>query len=144
MRALLLVVLVLFVLGCGKDDPKPQIVHTAIDGSWTYTTPDNYLKVTFDLTRISDMELAISNTQIFISDVEGSAAGDVADVNLPSIDWLRINANDAALQYGYFILFTNCSVSGDFSRITATDAEYTISKSKTKKLSSVVIVRAPE
>ena len=139
MRLVLLMALIL--VACGKDAPAP--VNTSPDGKWTYTTPDKTIKVVFDMVSTSTTMADVVNPIIFVANVEGNAASQVDDINLPSIGSLRINANDAGLQYNYYITFTMCSVSADFNKILVADVEYTPSKGKTKTLSNISITRAP-
>src|SRR5262245_55400292 len=112
-------VLLLFLASCGKNsDSEPVPVYTTVDGIWTYTTPDKAVSVEFEL-KTTGSVVEILNATIKVGNVEGEAAGTVTGVDLPVIDQIRINANDAVLVTNYSITFMNCSVSSNFVFITA-------------------------
>lgn len=128
--------------GCGKNDPVEPAL-TSVDGSWTYTTPDGTIKVDFDLKKNDSDELIVSNSKITVAGTKGEAATQLFGVNLPAMDSLRINANDAVLVKPYKITFYLCGVSGDFTKINVTDATYTYPWGSVKSLSNISMVRKP-
>jgi hypothetical protein len=134
----ILLVSVLAFSSCKKEeDPKPS----SAEGKWTYTTPDGKMKVEFELVKTTD-GLSVQNSKLT---VDGTLAQTVTipdNVATPTFTTLRFSANDAKLIYGYYILFTNGTISSDFSQIQVTSAEYTFPWGTTKKLSAIVIVRA--
>ncbi|MDZ4714146.1 MAG: hypothetical protein SH819_01645 [Cytophagales bacterium] len=140
MRMVALLLIIVGVSGCGKSDAVEPAL-TSIDGNWTYATPDGTIKVDFKLT-LSNMDvLSISNSKIVVSNTPGEAAGQLTMVDLPSIETIRINANDPALVQPYSITFRECSVASDFKRILVTSAEYTYPWGTVKTLSNITITR---
>lgn len=138
---LLLVASLYFVLGCQKSDPVEPAL-TTVDGAWTYTTPDNSIKVDFEF-KDSDAGLTVLNPKITVNKVPGEAFAQLTSVDLPAIEILRINANDVVLVQPYSITFNDCTVAPDFKRILVTEAIYTYPWGTMKTLSGIYIDRKP-
>jgi hypothetical protein len=136
---LALITIVLFT-GCGKDEEQPVPTFTSPDGIWTYTTPDKAITVEFEL-KTTDGVLAILNATITVSGTSGQAAAQMTNVGLPAIEQIRINANDAVLVLPYAITFDLCTVSSNYSAISAADASYTYPWGQLKTLTGVSITR---
>jgi hypothetical protein len=136
---LALITIVLFT-GCGKDAEEPIPTYTSPDGIWTYTTPDKSITVEFELTT-TDGVLGIQNATIKVSGTSGQAAAQMTNVDLPAIEQIRINANDAVLVLPYAITFDLCAVSSNYSIISAADASYTYPWGQLKTLTGVSITR---
>lgn len=146
MRLSLVFLLLVFALGCSKDDDPG---FTSALGSWTYTTPDESIKVNFDLTGGGTGEvLNIQNQVIFVNGTQGNAEKEIKNVDLPNIESIRINANDAKLVYSYYIIFKNLKVSEDFKSINVEEMSYTVpdgagtSLNNIQTLNNVQITRA--
>jgi len=123
MRKLVGIALILVVLlSCGKDKTEPAPTYTSIDGIWTYTIEG--IAVEFELKTVGDV-LEIMNTSIVVDDVNGDAAGTLSGSDLPLIQQIRVNANDADLTYPYTVTFTDCMISTNFAIISAAKVEYT-------------------
>lgn len=135
--ALVLVALV----GCGKKDSEPAPVYTSADGIWAYATPDNKIKVEFELKTTTSGALQLLNPTIEVDGVAGDAAGTLTNIDLPFIEQIRINANDAALVQPYAITFMDCSVSTNFSYISVAEATYTYPWGTMNTLTGIVINR---
>src|SRR5438045_3047780 len=108
------------LLGCSKSDSGPS----SAEGSWTYTTPDTKVAVTFQLVKTSSGSLGIQNQTYKLSGTSYESAAVITGVALPAIASIKINANDSKITYPYYILFTNIKVSSDFKRMDVTDGEY--------------------
>lgn len=141
MRSVFLALITIVLLsGCGKDDEQPVPAYTSPDGFWTYTTPDKAITVEFELIT-TDGVLGIQNATIKVSGTEGQAAAQLTNVDLPAIERIRINANDAVLVLPYAITFELCTVSSNYSIISAADASYTYPWGQLKTLTGVSITR---
>lgn len=127
-----------FALGCSKDE---EIGFTSLIGSWTYTTPDEKIKVTFDIIGGTTEILSIQNQLIVVDGVEGKAEVQAEDVTETTLGRIRINANDAGLTFPYNITFNKLSGSSDFSVIDVEDATYTFPWPDSNSLNSIQIVR---
>ncbi len=143
MRATGWIVLVLIAgLSCAKNEAEPEPVYTTADGTWTYTTPDKKIKVEFELKTSATGELEIKYpATIEVNEVPGEAAGVLTNVDLPEIEQIRINANNAVHVQPYSITFTDCSVNGKFDFISVGNAEYTYPWGQLKSHSGVSITR---
>lgn len=126
---------------CGKSDSEPVPVYTSPDGIWTYTTPDKAIMVEFELKTSGSGVLEIVSASIEVSKQPGVAAGQLTNVDLPVIEQIRINANDAGLVVPYAITFNNCSISSTFNFISVADANYTYPWGQMKTLSGISITR---
>lgn len=141
MRCWYVLALVLVGLsGCGKNSSEPAPVYTSPDGIWVYTTPDKSIHVEFEL-NTSSGTLAILDPTIEVSGTAGTAAGQLTNVDLPLIEQIRINANDASLVVPYAITFMNCSMGSAFNVINVADATYTYPWGSLKTLTAITIKR---
>ena len=141
MMRLVFLAICVVLLGCGKNDTtEPQPVHSTPDGNWTYTTPDKSISVDFTL-QTTGTTLEIINVFIKVSSNPGDAAGQISGVSLPTIDQIRINANDIVLVKPYSITFVNCTMSSNFNFISVADAEYTYPWGSIKTLQNITIAR---
>lgn len=123
MRKLVGIALILVVLlSCGKDKTEPAPSYTSIDGIWTYTIEE--IAIEFELKMTGDV-LEIINTSIVVDEVTGDAAGALSGTDLPLIQQIKVNANDADLTYPYTVTFTDCMISPNFAFISAAKVEYT-------------------
>src|SRR4051812_34808268 len=86
--------------GCGKSDSGPS----SAEGSWTYTTVDGKIAVTFQLVKNSSGSLDIQNQTFKLSGTTYESAAAISGVALPAIATIKINANDSKLTYPYYIL----------------------------------------
>jgi hypothetical protein len=127
---------VVVMMGCTKSDSGPS----SAEGSWTYTTPDAKVAVTFQLVKTASGSLAIQNQTYKLSGTSYESAAVISGVALPAIATIKINANDAKLTYPYYILFTNIKVSSDFKRMDVADGEYS-TPTATTSLKAVTITR---
>lgn len=128
------------ILSCGKEE-TPLPVYTSPDGIWTYTTPDKSIMVEFELKTSDTGVLEILNSTIEVAKTPGEAAGQLTNVDLPFIEQIRINANDAGLVVPYTITFNTCSVNSTFNFISVADATYTYPWGQLKTLSGISITR---
>ncbi len=108
--------------GCSGED---DVGFTSLIGSWTYTTPDNKIEVSFDIVGGSDEILSLQGQSIVVDGVEGKAEIQFEGTTETTIDKVRINANDAALVYAFNITFNNLSANADFTELNAESATYT-------------------
>lgn len=138
--AFLALITIVLLNGCGKDEEQPVPTYTSPDGIWTYTTPDKAITVEFEL-KTTDGVLGIQNATIKVSDTPGQAAAQMTNVDLPVIERIRINANDAALVLPYSITFDQCTISSNYSAISAGNASYTYPWGQLKTLTGVSITR---
>jgi hypothetical protein len=138
MRTISILSLALIVLlnSCKDDDPK----FASAEGDWTYTTSDGKLSVDFTLAK-DGATWSVKNQVIRVEGVQGVAAVQSDGINPPSIQYIRINANDVKLTYAYDITFTNATVDGDFTHISVPDATYTWPHDKTNTISDITITR---
>lgn len=142
MRKLVVCALVLIAIGgCGKKDSEPAPAYTSLDGIWTYATPDMAIVVDFELKTSISGTVQVLNPTIKVDGTQGAAVGTLTNVDLPLIEQLRINANDAALVNNYSITFSDCTVSSTFSIISVADATYTYPWGQFKSLTNIVITR---
>ncbi len=128
--------LMLGLLSCSKSDSGP----TSAEGTWTYTTSDGKVAVTFQLVKNSAGSLDIQNQSYKLNGTSYESAAVISGVALPAIASIKINANDAKLTYPYYILFTNLKVSADFKKMDVSDGEYSTPGSTTS-LKAVTITR---
>lgn len=123
MKITIVLIFVLFLLGsCSKDD---EVGFTSLIGSWTYTTPDNKIEVTFDIVGGSDEILNLKDQTIVVDGVEGKAEIQSENITETTIGRVRINANDASLVYAFNITFNKLSANTDFTEINVESASYT-------------------
>jgi hypothetical protein len=138
MKNLLLFILLILAAGCSKHkDPG----FTSAEGKWTYATPDAKIAVTFDLVKNSSGGLDIQNQTIKIDGTLYQSVSQITGVILPSIQKIRINANDAKIVYPYNIEFNTGTVSGDFKTITFSTATYTWPYPTVLNLTTVKVTR---
>ena len=142
MRCLLWLSILTILSTCSKSS-TPAPVFSSVLGAWTYTTPDNKISVDFVLVNSPSGSLDIQNPIIKVNGVSGVAAALMTGVSLPAIGSIRINANDIRLIQPYSIIFTNCVVATDFTRITVVDVVYTYPWGTNKILSTIQITRKP-
>jgi hypothetical protein len=128
---------VCLISGCSKSSSGP----TSSEGAWTYTTPDGKIKVTFDLVKTSTGSLDIQNQTMMLNGTTVNAEKTITGITLPSISYIRINANDIKAVYPYDIVFNNGKVSSDFKHIDVPDGTYTYPWGTANTLKSVSIVR---
>ncbi len=140
MKRLLILSVALITLfnSCKKDDDDPSFTSAA--GTWTYTTPDNKITVEFELKQDGSAWTATTST-IVVDGQSGKAEIISTEVNPPTIGSIRINANDTKLTYGYYILFSELTVSDDFKEIKGPHATYMWPNNKTNDLTDVTITR---
>ncbi|MBL7849851.1 MAG: hypothetical protein JNN04_03035, partial [Cyclobacteriaceae bacterium] len=96
--------------------------------------------VEFEL-KTTDGLLGIQNATIKVSGTQGQAAALMTGVDLPSIERIRINANDAVLVLPYAITFDLCTVNSTYNAILVSDASYTYPWGQLKTLTGVSITR---
>src|SRR5258708_30444039 len=102
-----LILMLLIMVGCTSKHKDPGF--TSAEGKWTYTTPDSKMAVTFELVKSAASALAIQNQTIKIDGTGYFSAAQITGVSLPSIQKIRINANDAVAVFPYNIEFDNCT-----------------------------------
>jgi hypothetical protein len=132
------IVLILLLNSCSKDDdPK----FTSAEGDWTYTTKDKKISVDFTLAK-DGTTWSVKNAVIR---VDGTAAKNTVvefdGIVPPSIQYIRINANDIDLVYPYPINFTNATVNSDFTAINVPDATYTWPNDRVNSITDITITR---
>lgn len=138
-RSALLLVFVVLASGCSKHkDPG----FTSAEGTWTYTTPDSKIVVTFDLVK-SSPGYDVKNQTLKVDGTAGNSALQTSGVGLTTIEKIRINANDSKLTYPYSIEFDNGTVSSDYKSITFATATYTWPFGTSVPLTSVKVSRQP-
>lgn len=130
-------VLIGFLLAaCSKSSSGP----TSAEGSWTYTTADSKISVTFQLVKNSSGSLEIQNQTFKLNGTVYESAAVISGIALPAIASIKINANDLKLTYPYYILFTGVTVSSDFKKMNVPSGEYQ-TQSGTVSLTAVSITR---
>lgn len=137
-RVILVIVIISLFTGCSKDDDTG---FTSLIGLWTYTTPDEKIKVEFDVVGGDKDILNVINQKIYVEDEEGMANVEIESVAETSFGRIRINANDTDLVYPYDIVFTNLVASADFSMIEVETVTYIFPWGKSNELSNVKIER---
>lgn len=135
---LTLIAITILLFAC---DNKEKVGFTSLIGAWTYTTPDEKIKIEFDVVGGNTELLAVKNQKIFIEGQEGKAEVQVEDIAENSFGSIRINANDADLVKPYSITFTHLEASSDFSVIAVKEATYTFPWSNDNALTDIEIVR---
>lgn len=139
MRLFIFLLSGLSLLGCGKDD---DVGFTSLIGSWTYTTPDEKIKVTFDIVGGGSASLlAVENQTIEVDGENARAEIETVDITETSIKKIRINANDAALTFPYNITFNDLKANTDFTVLDVADATYTFPWPESQGLTNIQIVR---
>lgn len=133
----LLIVVFSFLIGCKEEEAG----FSSLIGEWKYTTPDEKIEITFDIVGGDPELLTIKNQTIKIDGSDGNANIQFSNITETTIDLIRINANDAALIYPYYIAFNNLSASPDFTMIEVESASYTFPWQNTITLSDIQIVR---
>ena len=136
-NGLLLICLVVVGFSSKHKDPG----FTSVEGKWTYTTPDSKVGVTFDLLKTPSGDLTIGNQTMTLDGTLYQSAAQITSVSLPSIQKIRINANDIVAIYPYNIEFNNCLVSTDFKTINVLSATYTWPWGTTNTLTVIKITR---
>lgn len=132
------IVAITLLFGCGNED---EVGFTSLIGSWTYTTPDEKVKIEFDIVG-GDTELfAVKNQKIFVEEQEGKAEVQTEAITETTIGRIRINANDADLVWPYNIAFKNLKASEDFSVIEVEEAIYTFPWPDSNTLTNIEITR---
>ncbi len=135
------ILLALLLFRCGSDDPG----FTSAVGDWTYTTPGGEIVVEFSLAGGDTEVLEVKDPKILVlidgALKEGKAESQMVNVNLPSIESLRVNANDVDLVFPYNVRFENLTVGGDFTKIQVTDASFTYPWGTINILENIEIVR---
>lgn len=138
MRNLLLFISLVLAAGCHKHaDPG----FTSAEGRWTYSTPDSKIVVAFDLVKNSSGAIEIKNQTIKVDGTLYQSVSQIAGVTLPSIQRIRINANDAKAVYPYNIDFITGTVSADFKTIAFATATYSWPWGTVNNLTSVSVTR---
>ncbi|MEQ8425108.1 MAG: hypothetical protein RIA63_10390 [Cyclobacteriaceae bacterium] len=137
-KGIVYIILVLLSTSCTKDEDNG---FTSLIGSWTYTTPDSKIKVTFDIVGGTSSILAVQNQTIEVEGQEGKAEIQAEGITEKTFGKIRINANDAKLTYPFDITFNDLSASDDFSVINVTDATYIWPWPDNNMLSNIQIVR---
>jgi len=132
-----LIVVAVVLFGCSEE----EVGFTSLIGSWTYTTPDEKIKVEFDIVGGDTEILAVSNQKIFVEGQEGMAVAQTENVTETAFGRIRINANDASLVRPYNITFTNLKASADFSVIEVEEANYIFPWPDGNELTNIEIVR---
>lgn len=139
MRSAGILMLMLVCAGCSKHkDAGPTF--TSLEGSWTYTTPDNKINVTFDLVKSGDT-LDLKNPSIKVDGTTGNAYAEIASSSATVIDRIAINANDAKLAVPYNIIAQTGAASTDFKTITFATAVYSWPWGTDNHLTSVEVKR---
>ena len=138
MRKILLIALLFASLLSCKKDKDPGL--SSPEGSWTYTTPDGKIGVTFDVV-VASSGFDVQNQAIRVNGVDGKAEKTVTAFTSTGFQKIRINANDSKLVSPYDINFNNGVVSGDFKTITVPTATYSYPYGTTNNLSSITITR---
>ena len=133
-----LIAMAAVLFGCSGDD---EVGFTSLIGSWTYTTPDEKVRVDFDIVGGNPEILSVTNQKIFVEDQEGKAEVQTASITETTFGRIRINANDADLDLPYSITFTNLTASADFSVINVEEAAYTFPWPENNALTGIEIVR---
>ncbi|MFZ1808829.1 MAG: hypothetical protein WAU36_16480 [Cyclobacteriaceae bacterium] len=136
-RGIYLIAVAFMLFGCGDE----EVGFTSLIGAWTYTTPDEKIKVEFDIVGGNPDILAVANQKIFVEGQEGIAVVQTETVTETTFGRIRINANDADLDLPYNITFTNLAASTDFSSINVEEATYTFPWPDNNTLTEIEIVR---
>jgi len=140
-NGIVFIILIFLATSCSKDEDNG---FTSLIGSWTYTTPDSKIKVTFVIvggtSGTSDI-LEVQNQTIEVDGQEGNAEIQAEGITEKTFGKIRINANDASLTYPFDITFNDLSASDDFSVINVTDATYIWPWPDNNTLSNIQIVR---
>ena len=134
-----LLLIFLCAAGCSSKHKDPGF--TSVAGKWTYTTPDNKVAVTFELAKSASGDVSLQNQTMKLDGTQYESAAQMTGVNIPTIQKIRINANDIKAIYNYSIEFDNCTVSSDFKTISVDTANYIWPWGTNKPLADIVITR---
>jgi hypothetical protein len=135
---LLVVFVWISLISCKDKDPG----FSSPEGSWSYTTPDGTIAVTFDVVA-SSSGFDVQNQTIKVNGVDARAEKTVTAFTSTTFQKIRINANDSKVVYPYDINFNNGIVSGDFQTLQAANVTYVYPWGTTQSLTSVSIARKP-
>lgn len=136
MKKLLLFCFVI-VAGCSDKDPG----FTSPVGTWSYTTPDGKIAVTFQVTNTSADVFDVINQTMKLDGTLVNAEKEVVAFTSTTVEKIRINANDSKAVFPYNIVFNNATVSSDFKTISVPTATYTYPWGTTVALSNITIGR---
>lgn len=137
MRVTFYLLFIVLMIGCKEEEQG----FTSLLGKWIYTTPDEKIEITFDITAGTSEILSVGNQTIKVEGVEGKAEIQTEVITETTIGMIRINANDKDLVYPYNIVFKNLSASTDFSAIEVEEAIYTFPWTDNITLNDIQIVR---
>jgi len=135
---LLFIATYFFATSCGKED---EVGFTSLIGSWTYTTPDEKITVSFDIVGGDSELLKVTNQLIVVEGKEGRAEVQTEGITESNIGRIRINANDAELVKPYDIIFSNVSASDDFTVMNVEEVTYIFPWPQSNVLNNVQIKR---
>lgn len=120
-----------------SSDPGPK----SAEGSWTYTTPDSKVTVTFDLIKSAGGDWSVQNPKTKINGNLYQTVAIFSGLAPPAIGNIRISANDANAVYPYPVIFNNGTVSSDFKKINVPDGSYEYPNGTVNTLTNIVITR---
>ena len=123
-------------IACGEDDPGFE----SAEGKWTYNTPDGKIGVDFELIN-GPMGWEVVNQEIRVDGVTYNAEIQVTGINPPTLQFIRINANDSKAVYGYNIVLNDGTLNGINTLIVVPAATYTWPHDKTNTLKDISISR---
>lgn len=126
------------ILACNKEQ---EVGFDSVTGRWTYTTPDGKVMVTFDMQESVNGEVTVANLEYALDSTVYNSVQQVSGVDLPVIEKIRFNLNDAQAVYLYYIEFAQCTVGPEFDVITADSASYVYPWNDLHMLQSVQILR---
>ena len=126
MHRLALILLVVFVLACDKEDDPDKI--TSINGYWTVQTPDDQTTVTFRVTQDADDIHIIDRVSVVHNGTEYNTKPIDADIIVLSpteIESITFVNNSFEIPF-FVIRFINISVSSDFLRMDVDNSTFNV------------------
>ena len=127
---------VILFQSCSKEEPG----FDTPAGKWTYLTADGKIGVDFELVNGSACWDLI-NQSISVEGVKYNAEKQVTSLDPPTLQFIRINANDAQAVYNYNIVFNDATIDEKNTQIKVATGTYTWPYNKTNALKDIVITR---
>jgi hypothetical protein len=126
MRKLALILLIVFVVACDKEDDPDK--NTSINGYWTVKTPDDQTTVTFRVSQDADNIHIIDRVSVVHNGTEYNTKPIDADIIVLSPTEIEsITFVNNSFQIPFFVIrFMNISVSSDFIRMDIDNSSFNV------------------